>query len=507
MTGQSAIGQWLRENKAILLLALIILLAAFLRIYNLGKESLWYDETASIYSAEKSIYVLLGGCLQWHRNPPLHFLALKYWIDIFGDSEIAVRSLSAIFGVASIPLIFFLGRKFFSSRVGLIASFLLMISYFLIRYSQECRNYSMLVFFTLLSFYLLVQIIKSHEVGKWHFIFYFIVNTLLVYTHYFGLFIVAAQVFYFILTRRQVKIKESYFWYVQIATGIVFFPWAVGVIIFSIPNSFSMGQPDLASLISTLRDYSGYGTTSTWLLLILGCFCVLGLVSWKIFSAERPADNRLIEIKCFKWKISMESSVLLLVIWLIFPIILPFLIAQIPTEIAGIYETRYTISALPAFCLLASKGLNMLLNKKYLYPFFIVTILVITVFSGIGLFGYYSKVQKEQWREAVNYIEPLFQNGDTIILNEDFFSIPVNYYSKGRLNTQAIKREEAQEILLLESQGEKRIWFIQGPWGSTSTINYLKKNVDEIPLLSKREFVRIEVYLFELTSKASIKER
>jgi uncharacterized membrane protein len=499
------IHQWIYSHRFLILLGVITLIGVFLRFYHIGTESLWYDETASIYSAEKSIYVLLGGSLQWHRNPPLHFLALKYWIDLFGDSETAVRSLSAIFGIASIPLMFFLGRKLFSSRAGLIASFLVMISYFLIRFSQEGRNYSMLVFFTLLSFYFLVQIIQSHDIGKRHFVFYFITNTLLVYTHYYGLFVIAAQFFFFILARNQVMNTRRYFWYAQIATGVAFFPWALGVALISTPNSFSMGQPGLASLISTFRDYSGYGEMSTWLLLILGLFFILGLIGWKLFNTKNTEEKRIMEIKFINWKISLEWSVLLLLIWLIFPIILPFLISQIPTEIAGIYRSKYTISALPAFCLLASKGLDILLTKKFLYPIFIVTILVITIFSGIGLSGYYTTVQKEQWREAVNYIDPLFENSDAIVTNESYFSIPVEYYSKGELNTKAIRTgEEAREINLLVSNGKKRMWFIQGPWGSTSTREYLEENFHEKSLLLKQELVGVEVYLFELTSEVYI---
>ena len=170
--------QWAKHNRTLLLLLLIVALASFLRIYHLGTESLWHDETASVYSSTKSIYIMLGGSLEWQRQPPLYFLALKIWIYLFGDSETALRSLSAILGIASIPLTFLISQKLFSNRVGLIASFLSAISYFLISYSQEARGYAMLVFFTLLSFFILVLLIKYYTPGKWPFIAYFISNTL-----------------------------------------------------------------------------------------------------------------------------------------------------------------------------------------------------------------------------------------------------------------------------------------------------------------------------------------
>lgn len=445
---------------------------------------------------------MLGGSLEWHRQPPLYFFALKFWIDLFGDFETAIRTLSAILGVASIPLVFFIGRILFNSRVGLIAVFLSAISYFQIRFSQEGRDYAMLVFFTLLSFFLFIRLIKLNRSGKWDFIFYCIANILLIYTHYFGLFVVAAQIFYFVLIRRQVNINGSYFWRAQLATGIVFLPWAIGLVLFSIPNSFSMGQPGLEALISTLRNYSGYISTSIWLLLIMGCLCLTGLVYRRSIYHQGRIDDNIIEINSLNRTIFLEWDVLLLLVWLVFPVVIPFLVSQIPLEMTGIYLSKYTISALPAFILLASKGLDVFLTKKYLHPVFISIILAITILSGIGLQDYYTTIKKEQWREAINQMEPLIQDNDVIILNQNYFSMAFDYYAKGRINTQAIPDgEETQIINLFKTEGKQRIWLVQGPWGSITTKEYMEKAFDERSLLLKEIYVGLEVYLFDLTSE------
>lgn len=492
--------QWAKHNRTLLLLLLIVALASFLRIYHLGTESLWHDETASVYSSTKSIYIMLGGSLEWQRQPPLYFLALKIWIYLFGDSETALRSLSAILGIASIPLTFLISQKLFSNRVGLIASFLSAISYFLISYSQEARGYAMLVFFTLLSFFILVLLIKYYTPGKWPFIAYFISNTLLIYTHYFGLFVVFAQIFYFILCNRYLRINKRYFWYVQIATAIVFLPWAVAFIIFSIPNSFSMGRPGIVALVDTLRDYSGYGVAGTWLMPIFICLCLLGIVTWEKTCHRKQTDPAQI-ISIVKRRISFGYDALLLAVWLIFPIAVPFLISQIPLEITGIYRSRYTISAIMTFFILASKGLNVFITKTSLYFIFIIIILVTTFLSGVGLHAYYTTVHKEQWRDAVNLIQSRFRDEDVIVLNEAYFHMAFDYYSKGKLETQAVNNgEEAQKMHSLKVNGKQRLWFVQGPWGSTNTKQYLEEAFNNDFLLFKEEFIGIEVYLYDLRS-------
>ena len=315
----------------------VVLAGAFLRFYHIGAESLWYDEATSVYSAEKSLRVLLGGALQWHRQPPLYFLLLKVWIGFFGDSESAVRSLSAVCGIAAIPLMFLVGRKLFNNRVGLIAAWLTAISYYLIRFSQEGRDYSLLVLLTLASFYLFLRILKSGKAGKADFIWYAAANTLLLYTHYFGLFVLLAQGIYYLLVRKQAALNARYLRNSLIASGLAFLPWAIGVVLVSIPNSAGMGRPGAAALFSTLRDYSGYGQPGVWILLTLACLILAGLIQTvKRHPLEQATANA--------WRfgggnhaLSIDRDVLMLLLWLTVPIIVPFLISQTVARSRGFH--------------------------------------------------------------------------------------------------------------------------------------------------------------------------
>jgi uncharacterized membrane protein len=88
---------------------------------------------------------------------------LHFWMLLFGQSEIAVRALSACLGIISVLLIYKVGRELYNRKIGLIASLLMTISTFAIYSSQEARQYSLLLLLTLLSFLFFIRIIKADK--------------------------------------------------------------------------------------------------------------------------------------------------------------------------------------------------------------------------------------------------------------------------------------------------------------------------------------------------------
>ena len=134
----------------LVLLALITAVAAALRFHSLAAKSFWFDEGVSVAIARLDWYNFAR--ILWRReaNMSLYYLFLRFWLH-FGESEFFVRSLSVLFAIASIPVIYVLGRRLFGSRVGLIAAALLAINAYHIQYSQDARSYSLMVFLCLLS--------------------------------------------------------------------------------------------------------------------------------------------------------------------------------------------------------------------------------------------------------------------------------------------------------------------------------------------------------------------
>ena len=155
------VKRWAISHRVILILLGIILIGSLLRIYHLGTESIWFDEAASIDGSKESLVSVIQSSGRLHNQPPLYFVLLHFWMLLFGTGEIAVRSLSAIFGIISIFVIYQVGCQLFNRKVGLISSFLSAISCYHIYYSQEARAYSLLQLLTFAVFFLFHQNIKN----------------------------------------------------------------------------------------------------------------------------------------------------------------------------------------------------------------------------------------------------------------------------------------------------------------------------------------------------------
>jgi 4-amino-4-deoxy-L-arabinose transferase-like glycosyltransferase len=122
-------------------LAGVVILGAMLRFYNLGGPSLWADEIAAVAIAKQPLHVLWSAWMVRETNPPLYYSALHLWMGLFGSSDAAVRSLSALVGASIPPLIYVLGRQLANRRVGLIAALFAALWSHQIFYSQEARGY------------------------------------------------------------------------------------------------------------------------------------------------------------------------------------------------------------------------------------------------------------------------------------------------------------------------------------------------------------------------------
>ena len=281
MIGFGNIRSWAKSNRIALLLLLIIFLGSFLRIYDLGTESIWNDEASSIGGCTQDLASVVQSSGRLHNQPPLYFVLLHYWMLLFGTSEVAVRSLSAIFGILSILLIYKIGCQLFSKKVGLISCFLLAVSSYNINYSQVARGYSLLLLLTLLSFFFFIEILKGDKQRKWHFALLLLSNLGLAYTHVYGLFVIIGQIFYFILFWN--KYRQQRFWFLgtQVATIALFSPWIPIFIgrISAISQGFWISEPSLLSIGYTITTYCGAGWGQFILLALFFLLCLLGIFS------------------------------------------------------------------------------------------------------------------------------------------------------------------------------------------------------------------------------------
>ncbi|WP_135388998.1 glycosyltransferase family 39 protein [Methanolobus halotolerans] len=155
-------SQFIKEN---ILIILIVVLGSSLRLYNLGNESFWFDETissiAAIALSENGSPVFSSGLYYGRAILNTFLIALSF--GVFGVSEFAGRFPSVIFGILTVILAYHIGSVWGNKRIGVIAAFLVAFSVWEIAWSRQARMYQQLQFFYLLSLYLFYEYISHRE--------------------------------------------------------------------------------------------------------------------------------------------------------------------------------------------------------------------------------------------------------------------------------------------------------------------------------------------------------
>ncbi len=168
-----------RKNQ-IVYLAPILIIALLLRLILIGHKCFWADEGITWYMALGEI----------HRDsPPIYFYLFNWSIQLFGWNEFAGRLPSAIFGWLSIPIIYVIGKSFFSRKFGLYLASIAALSPYLITLSQEMRIYSLLGFEILLALWFFLNILKNEQKNSAWWIGLLITGIIGQYTHCFFIFI------------------------------------------------------------------------------------------------------------------------------------------------------------------------------------------------------------------------------------------------------------------------------------------------------------------------------
>ena len=244
MTFWRTLGNFWRrntENWIRIALLLILVLAASLRFYRLDAQSLWADEGNSVSLSGRDLPLITAGAAH-DIHPPLYYYLLHFWMLVFGNSEFAVRALSALLGIVLVYLTYLLGRQLSNYWLGLVAAFLSAISPFQVYYSQEARMYILLATLSALSVYSFIRFLEAEALKTrntkyvirnthlWAGV-YIMATTLSLYVHYsFPIIMVMQNLLYAVwlaITWRHGKgARRVLRWViVQLAVVALYWPW------------------------------------------------------------------------------------------------------------------------------------------------------------------------------------------------------------------------------------------------------------------------------------------
>jgi mannosyltransferase len=403
------------RSGALLGLAAIVALAVFLRFLQLGHDSLWVDEAFSANIAGSGWGTLLDQAPSADPNPPLYYVLLHIWMGAFGDSEAALRSLSAVVGVALVVVVYALGRRLGGTRAGLMAALFAAVSEFFVHYSQEARVYSLLALLATSSYYFLLGLFDERGLGS--VVGYVLTTTALLYAHTYGLFVFAAQIAFFLVAylwrREWLRGQDLRALGMTLAAPLVLaIPWFVffaGHVRDELRGSAEaklswLSAPSAHDLPGALSGYAG----SKWALLIIALAVgAAAVLAWR--GSIRAGIGRL----------AGDRDVVLLLFWLVVPIVVPFVISLAVTPI---YQFKYTIPAAVAFYLVIALALDSLGPRTGLVAAAIVCLVFLASTA-----RYYGD-GTEDWRDATAYVAKNAHAGDTVVFDSSVGQTAFDYY-------------------------------------------------------------------------------
>jgi len=274
---------------------------AALSLVTITKFSFWFDESFGAYLIKYN-FVDIIRYTATDVHPPLFYWVLKLWAMLFGNTELALRSMSVLFGGIAIVLGYVLANKLFNKTAARISLIFMVLSPMFIRYSQEARMYTMVAAIAFAATLVLIYALESKSKKLW--VLYGVLVGLGLWIHYFAAIVwIAHWVWRADSVRRTARKGEfikKFFdknWrlahYVAIA---VFLPWlplfvgqslVVQIAGFWIP-AVTPGTP--LNFLTNVVYYRDLGETIGWL--TLGFVVALLLVTVLAVKVYRKSLNR-----------------------------------------------------------------------------------------------------------------------------------------------------------------------------------------------------------------------
>ncbi len=454
----------------IMFLGVVVLFGTALRFWNLGQWSFWIDEVFTVRDAQNL------SVDSWRVIPnPIPYLAVKLSISIAGSHEWGSRLIPCLVGIASIPMVFGLGRTLFNWRIGLLSSAFVACSSWHLFWAQNARYPVFTFFFGVLTAWLFYASLERDStlltVGA------LVACLCLILSHTLAVVIVPALAAYAVICLLENANRKRW-----LNLLIFFLPFAV---------------PVLALILPQVRGYlfSGWGR-NVWQRSPL--YIVLTLVQGVSIPIAVTAFFAPIATR-------FNRATLFLLCYAGIPLIL-FLIASQLQNVAG-YYLFWTI---PAYFILASVACERVreaieMKSGNILGILVPCVLLVTLLSQDYLYFKIENGGRPKWREAFEVVEAEKKPTDKVVLSEPEmgrYYLPelTPIYIGGLLeDSEAFERE-------WETSGRERLWFLVDVASfnvfdaDTRVRTWIRQRghiVKTLPAFSRAKDRTIHVYLLE----------
>lgn len=362
---ETILGVRRRPHPALVAAGVVaVALGVGLRFY--APTALWLDETISVNIARLPV-TQIPRALSHDGSPPLYYILLHYWMAAFGRGDFAVRALSGVVSVGTLPVFWLAGRRMGGRTVAWVTFFLALSSPFAINYATTARMYSLMILLSLLGYLALDRALEDPTPGRR--LAVAAVTAALLYTHYWGIYlVVVAGVWLAWRVRSQGRggpVLRA------MAMGVaVWLPWAP---VFAY-QTLHTGTPWTSSaspgdLLQVFADWSGGGPWGgllmygTFLLFIVGTFGRTAAPGTMVTLADGDGGERLVEagpavVIELRPRPGMAPMVGIAVATLMLAVALGALAD-------AAFVARYTAVVLPLFLLVMSAGVAIIPGARF----------------------------------------------------------------------------------------------------------------------------------------------
>lgn len=381
----------------------------FTILYQIHFDDLWFDEMNSFYVADPSLTFdetkLRHNESDWH-NPILFNFILKCYLNLVGYDPLQARYVPFIFGSLSLFMFGLISYQVKKDNSFLLTTLLACLSIYIIKYSQELRPYSLLLFLSVLNIFFYIRLINSSSRKVLNSLFFVIFSVLNYSTHPFGLIILFSQIVHSLCNYLLNKETLNFFLFLYLVIVIFYLFFNYNYILFQISFENYMLSHDIKNIFDGFYFPRFFGSK------IMGYF-YLFLLTFLICK-----NYKLIFIK--------KNSYLFFFILIIFSYIIPLVYGILKTPVL---HDRYIIFILIPVLVLISCLINELSNKRIKNILILFTVLLtlsnhyVEIFERLKTKPEFSNalkdVQKSKTRNVVLLIEtdPSYLVGANLVFN------------------------------------------------------------------------------------------
>lgn len=335
------------------------------------QSDLWFDEALSVNIARLPLSEI-PDALRHDGHPPLYYFLLHFWIDVFGIGDSAVRALSGVLAVVTLPLAWFAGRRLGGRPVAWTTVLVFATSPYAFRYATEARMYSLVMLLVTGGYLALRRALEVPSLGRLALVA--AITGALTLTQYWNLYLIAAVgVGLLYLTRkaadaagRRAPLRVLI---AMVIGSLAFVPWLSSFLEQMAHTGTPWAEPQYpwVNLPNTLITFAGDAKDGEAALL---GFFLLVLPLLGVFG--RGLDRRRLELDlhtqpAVRWEAAAMLGALLL--------------GTVFSYLTGTtFHPRYAATIFPLFVLVAAFGVTVFLSPRV--RFVVVALVVVLGFAG-----------------------------------------------------------------------------------------------------------------------------